>query len=99
MTSLKSRIEKLEEFFRPKPNGGPGCIVIIPESGRIDSALDESPIVQYSAGNQIYDRLPDETEETFTERVIREHRPKMYSKQSVPCLLAYSEDMFKTEKQ
>nr|NJM01838.1 hypothetical protein [Desulfobacula sp.] len=72
--------------------------MIIPESGRIDSALDESPIVQYHAGDQTYNRLPDESEEIFTERVIREHRPKMYSKQSVPCL-AVTESMIKAENQ
>ena len=92
MPNLQTRIEVLEKRFTSDADL-PSCILIVPESGRKNAEPDDSPIVRLTCNSGIYDRLPQESEESFVLRVAQAAKERLPSPEAVPTLIAITEKM------
>ena len=92
MSSLKSRVENLEQKMQTGELDV-DCILIVPESARLDAKPDNSEISRLTCDNVTYDRMPQEPEEAFVMRVAKAAKALLSTPQAVPCLLALTENM------
>ena len=95
--NLKSRLEILEKKLLCDEDGRPSCVIIVPESGRLNVEPDTSKIIRLTSDGIIYDRKPEESEESFIERVAKEAEANLLSPSAVPCLLAVTENMMQAD--
>ena len=92
MPNLETRIEVLEKRFTSDADL-PECILIIPESGRLNAEPDTSQIICLVSDNVTYDREPNETEESFIMRASELAKSKLPLPGAIPNLLVVTENM------
>ena len=91
MPNLQTRIENLEQKITSDENL-PGCILIVPESGRKNAEPDTSKIVRLESGGVSYARESQEAEDAFVTRVAEESRSRLTLPGAVPVLSVFTEN-------
>ena len=85
-TTLDNRLKVLE-YASNNNEPTPSVVLFVPKSGRLDDPIDNTPIVRLTGDKGIiYDRVGNEPEKAFIDRVTELEKEKLSSPMAVPCL-------------